>query len=188
MDYHEYLIRPLSLHYVDQLAQQIFMYPADLDIVYQLIFDQDVKVAWRAAWTCQKISNKYPEWFTDIQFQQLSTLAVSISHGGLLRGTLSILNNLPIPGSVSVEFINACFDWMVSPKSPISVQSISMKMLYRISIVEPDFKQELIAILENIDPGDYSAGFNSTRKKVLADLIQESTPKGVFMYAKTRRR
>lgn len=173
MDYREYLIRPLSYHYVDLLAQEVYANPADMNTVYNLIFDSEVKVAWRAAWAFQKISEKHPEWFTQKHFSEIATLAISTSHGGLQRGCLSILNNLSIPNPIPVELINACFDWMISPKSPIAVQALSMKMLFRICRVEPDFKQELIAYLENIDLGSYSAGFNSTRKNVLNSLINK---------------
>jgi len=173
MDYREHLIRPLSRHFVDQLVQEIFVHPADWTIVYQLIFDPEVKVAWRAAWACQKIAEKHPEWYTDTQFKELAALAISTTHGGLLRGCLSTLLNLPIPNPIPVELINACFDWMVSPKAPIAVQAISMKILFRICIIEPDFKPELRAYLENVDSTAYSAGFNSTRKNVLNKLIDK---------------
>ena len=173
MDYREHLIRPLSRHFVDQLVQEIFINPADSKIIYQLIFDPEVKVAWRAAWACQKISEVHSEWFGDAQFNELASLAISTVHGGLQRGCLSILLNLPIPNPIQVEFINACFEWMVSPKSPIAVQAISMKILFRICCIEPDFKPELRAYLENVDASAYSAGFNSTRKNVLKLLINK---------------
>jgi len=167
MDYREHLLRPLARHFVDLLVQEVFLHPGDAKLIYQLIFDEEIKVAWRAAWACQKMSERNPDWFTDHQFTELAALTISTPHGGLKRGCLSILNNLPLPGDIPVEFINACFDWMVSPKSPIAVQALSMKMLYRICLKEPDFKPELLAYLENIDSDAYSAGFNSTRRNVL---------------------
>ena len=170
MDYREHLYRPLSKHFIDHLVQVVFENPVDFELVYRLIFDADDKVAWRAAWACQKISEKHSEWFTDKQFLELARTATSTLHGGLQRGCLSILNNLAFPGQIPVEFINSCFDWMISPKSPIAVQALSMKMLLRICKKEPDFKPELIAYLENIDFESYSAGFKSTRKNVLKAL------------------
>jgi hypothetical protein len=152
------------------MVMEVLASPTDFEAVYCLIFDPDEKVAWRAAWACQKISEKHPEWFTVKQFIDMASLTISKSHGGLQRGCLSILNNLPIPGSISVEFINSCFDRMVSLKSPVSIQCLSMKILSRICIIEPDFKPELQAYLENIDPGAYSAGFISTRTHVLKAL------------------
>lgn len=170
MDYTEHLSRPLSKHFVDHLVQQIFAKPHDFDQVYHLIFVPEETVAWRAAWACQKISERKPEWFTDNQFNELASLVISTNHGGLQRGCLSILLNLVLPDPVSVEFINACFEQMLSVKSPIAVQALSMKMLSRISQKEPDFKQELIATLENIDFENYSSGFKSSRNNILKGL------------------
>jgi hypothetical protein len=170
MDYREHLFRPLSKLFVDHLVQEIFINPNDFGIIYQLIFDKDEKVAWRAAWACQKISEKHPEWFTENQFNELVKLVISTSHGGLQRGCLSVLNNLKLPASISVEFINVCFEWMISPKFPISVQALSMKILARICEVEPDFKSELFAYLQNIDYDNFSPGFKSTRKNILKKL------------------
>ena len=173
MDYRTHLLRPLSRHFVDILVQEIFVNPSDAVLIYRLIFDADVTVAWRAAWAYQKISEKHPDWFNATQFMEIASLTITSAHGGLQRGCLSVLNNLPVPESISVDFINACFDWMVSPKSPIAVQALSMKMLYRICLIEPGFTPELIAYLENVDISDYSPGFKSTRKKVLNALTKK---------------
>ncbi|MDD4993924.1 MAG: hypothetical protein PHR83_17015 [Paludibacter sp.] len=170
MDYREHLLRPLSKRFVDHLVAEIFIHPTDFDIVYQLVFDKDMNVAWRAAWACQKISDKHPEWFGENHFSQLAELSISTSHGGLQRGCLSVLNNLPMPATIPVELINTCFEWMVSAKSSIATQALSMKLLLKICAVEPDFKAELRAYLENIDYYNYSAGFNSTRRNVLKAL------------------
>jgi hypothetical protein len=167
MNYREQLEKPLSKRYVDHLVVNINDNPSDFSVIYKLIFDSEIKVAWRAAWACQKISEKHPDWFSERQFNELSNLAISTKHGGLQRGCISILYNLGLPNPIPVELINACFEWMVSPRFPIAVQAYSMKMLYRICQKEPDFKPEMKAYLENVTPEDYSAGFNSSRKNIL---------------------
>ena len=149
------------------LVETIFANPSDFEVIYKLVFDTDIKVAWRAAWACQKISEKAPEWFNEKQFNELANLAISSSHSGLKRGCLSILLQLKLPKSISVEFINACFEWMISPQFPIAVQVYSMKMLYRICEMEPNFKPEIKAYLENMVQEDYSLGFNSARNNIL---------------------
>ncbi len=170
MDYGEHLYNPLSKLFVDQLALEVYANPDDFETVYKLIFDSEIKVAWRAAWACQKISEKYPTWFSEKHFSELAALTISSSHGGLQRGCLSVLNNISLPGEIPVDLINSCFEWMVSAKSPIAVQALSMKMLYRICKVEPDFRPELIAYLENVNYEDYSPGFKSTRNNILKAL------------------
>ncbi len=171
MDYREHLLRPMSLRFVDHLAEEVLQNPADFDTVYNLIFDKDEKVAWRAAWACQKISEKHPDWFTDKHFNELTNLALSTKHGGLHRGCLSVLNNIAISQPVSVELLNACFEWMISPRFPIAVQALSMKMLYRICLIEPDFIPEFRTYLEAVSPDDYSKGFNAARNNILKKLI-----------------
>ncbi|MFA6580306.1 MAG: hypothetical protein WCS79_00720 [Paludibacter sp.] len=171
MDYREHLFRPLSLHFVDQLVDEIFSNPDDFEIIYTLIFDTEEKVAWRAAWACQKISEKFPVWFTEKQFMELAGLAISTPHGGLKRGCLSVLYNLDLPDSIPVDFLNSCFEWMISPRSPIAVQALSMKLLYKICLKEPDLINEFRTYLESISPDDYSKGFNAARNKILKNLI-----------------
>lgn len=169
-NYRTYLLRPLSELYVDKLVLEVFQHPSDFETVYQLIFDSDNKVQWRAAWVCQKISEKHPEWFSEQQFIELSSFAISISHSGIQRGCLCVLNNLLLPNPIPVELINACFDWMIFSKSSVAVQALSMKLLGRICQKEPDFTPELVAYLENIDFESYSPGFKSTRKNTLKAL------------------
>lgn len=170
MNYGEQLSRPLSKDFLDIMVQEVFQHPSDSEILYALIFHKDKKIAWRAAWACQKISEKHPEWFTDTQFKGLTALAISTTHEGLKRGCLSILSCLPFPDPIPVDFINACFEWMVSAKSPIAVQALSMKLLFRICTVEPDFTIEFRTYLETLSPGDYSKGFNAARNNIFKKL------------------
>ena len=170
MDYREQLKHPASLRYIDKLALSVINKPTNFPPLYSLVFDTDEKVAWRAAWACQKISEKHPEWFSTQHFLELAKLSTSTHQGGLQRGCLSILNNLPFPDPIPVDLINACFDWMTSAKSPIAVQALSMKLLVRICKSEPDFVPEFIAYLESVDYESYSPGFKSTRKNALKML------------------
>ena len=97
MDYRAHLLLPLSKRYIDQLALEVFIHPETFARIYELIFDTDTTVAWRAAWACQKISEKQPELFTDKQFNELAAFTIASSHDGIKRGCLGTLNNLPLP-------------------------------------------------------------------------------------------
>lgn len=170
MDYRAHLYQPLTTHFIDFVVAAVYANPADFEVVYQLVYDENITVAWRAAWACQKISEKHPEWFTEEQFLELTALAIATNQQGLRRGCLSTLCNLKLPEPLPVELINACFDWMVSPHEAIAVQAKSMRLLQNICRVIPEFKSELKICLETIDHECYSAGFKSTRKNVLKEL------------------
>jgi len=72
MDYREHINNPLSKHFIDKIAENVFENPVDFHSLYKLIFDSSNKVAWRAAWTCHKISQKHPEWFSEKHFLELA--------------------------------------------------------------------------------------------------------------------
>ncbi|HLP04286.1 MAG TPA: hypothetical protein VK152_02550 [Paludibacter sp.] len=170
MDYIEYLLHPASRLYIDKLAEIIIGNPEEFEQLYWTMFHPDPKVSWKAAWACEKISEKFSSWFTPGKQAEIIQLAIETKHSGLRRGCLSILMNLPLPEPIPVDFINACFEWMVSPGSAIAVQALSMKMLYRVCEKEPDFKQEFQLYLETINPGDYSKGVMSVKKHMLKKL------------------
>ena len=173
MNYREHLSNPLSKHFIDHLVSEIFANPADFAIVYQFMFDKEIKVSWRAAWACQKISEKFPDWFTELQFKEITNLAISTTHGGLHRGCVSILFNLKLPDPIPVDLLNACYEWMISPRFPIAVQAYSMKIIYEICHREPDLTPEFCAYLESISPDDYSKGFNASRNNILKKLTDK---------------
>ena len=166
MDYRAHLLLPLSKRYIDQLALEVFIHPETFARIYELIFDTDTTVAWRAAWACQKISEKQPELFTDKQFNELAAFTIASSHDGIKRGCLGTLNNLPLPQPIPVELINACFDWLISTKSAIAVQALSLKLLYKFCLNEPGLIPELEAYLENFDNEGLSPGLVSTKRNI----------------------
>ena len=61
---------------------------------------------------------------------------------------------------------------MISPKKPVGVQVLSMKILHKICLVEPGFTDELLLSLENLDYFNYSAGFVAARSQVIKSLIK----------------
>ena len=170
MDFRTFLSLPSSLKQINLVRDEIIQNPICFFDVFQLIFEKDYKHAWRAAWAIEKVSEKDASFFSENEIIQLMTFSQHIKNSSLLRSVLSILINLPIPKNLPVEFINLCFDNMISMKEPVAVQALSIKMLHRISEIEPDFIPEIIATLENIDTSCCSAGYIAMRTQVLRSL------------------
>ena len=150
---------------------EVVMYDAGLfDSVFSMIFEPDEKIAWHAAWVIEKVSEMDTELFSDEKYRQLTTLVIINKHQGLQRLCLSTLFNLPVIQPISVEFINLCFNQMLSIRQSVGVQVLSMKILTKICLIEKDFVPELIASLENVEENNYSAGFIACKKYVLKSL------------------
>lgn len=155
---------------VDWLSYEAILSEDNFNLFFSLIFGEDKKIAWHACWVIEKVSEQAPELFKREHNQQLVDFTLINRHDGLQRLCLSILLNLPILQPISVEFINRCFEQMVSPKEPVAAQVLSMKMLGRICELEPEFTPELIYSLENTDDSLYSKGYLAAKNNLLKRL------------------
>ncbi|NDV46563.1 hypothetical protein D0T49_05840 [Paludibacter sp. 221] len=170
INYKEILAQPVQKTNYHQLFDIVRNSPEDFKVVFELMFDENEKTAWHAAWICEKVSETHPDYFSEKSLQRIVELAVSTNYTGLQRLLLSMILNMGLPEDIPVEFINVCFERMVSPKSPTGVQALSMKILFEFSKKVPDFKPELKAYLESVDIENYTAGFVTARKHILKKL------------------
>ena len=166
----EQIKNPESLGYIDIIIQNVLKTEFGFNELFELIFDEDKNVAWRAGWACDKISRKHPELFTETMKQRIIHSIPLEQHNGTLRALLSLMNNFKIPEDISVELINKLFDWMISSRSDVSHQVLSMKILCKFCDNEPGFIPELLAYLENVNSHDFTPGFNSVRNKTIKCL------------------
>ncbi len=155
---------------VDWLSNEAILSTDTFHMLFRLIFGEDKKTAWHACWVVEKVSEKAPELFQKEHNKQLVDFTLTNRHDGLQRLCLSILYNLPVYLPISVEFINRCFEQMMSPKETVGVQVLSMKMIGRICEIEPEFIPELISCLENVDDALYSKGYIAAKKNMLKRL------------------
>ncbi|MFZ4582075.1 MAG: hypothetical protein ACOYM7_05440 [Paludibacter sp.] len=168
--YKNHLKGTLSRNMIDEIAISVYDDISNFERVFYLIFDTDDKVAWRAAWACEKIIQKFPEIVDSKKIKKISDLALTTKHSGLHRLSLSILNSIPITEILNVELINLCFEWMVSSNQPVAVQALSLKLLTKYCKIEPQLIPELIAYLENFENEQLSPGMISCRKNSLKVL------------------
>ncbi|NDV82933.1 hypothetical protein [Bacteroides sp. 51] len=168
-NYKEYLAQPiyrLSLH---KIVDSVSVYPEDFDIVYKLIKDPQEKVSWRAAWACEKIFEKYPD-FLEGKQKELIAIVMNNKHSGTRRILLSILLELPAPEPLPVDFLDFCFNNMLDLNQAIATQALCIKMSYKLCLLEPELLPELKLYLENAEPEYYSPGVKSCIRNVLKRL------------------
>ena len=170
MSYRQLLSQPASKIKYETLFAEASGSPEVFSEIFELMFNADEKTAWHASWVCEKVSERSPHFYSEKQLERIIALAVATNFTGLQRLLLSIVLNLGLPAEIPVEFINTCFERMISLKSPVAVQVLSMKILHDFTKREPDFKGELKNYLESVDIENYSAGYRSARKTVLKKL------------------
>jgi hypothetical protein len=166
----EILLSGISRSLVDHVAEAAAHEPEVFDELYALIFCDEPKVAWRATWVAEKLFEKHPELLQD-KIPELIALLPHTLHDGSRRSLLIIIGRSKAYQHFNVDFINRCFEWMLSPSQAFAVQVHCMRILTDYCQVMPEFTGELIATLENTEPADYSKAFAAAKRKALKQLL-----------------
>lgn len=169
MIYKAYLSQSLTLKLLEPAIQSVLDNEADFEIVFDLMTDDNDKVAWRSAWLCEKLSERRPTLFQSTHFSALIDLSLSTKNGSVRRLALSMLTNLKI-SEIPVDLLNACYEWMSSDKYPVAVQALSLGLLYHFCTLEPELKPELSAYLENFETENLSPGMKAMRRNIMKQL------------------
>ena len=92
-------------------------------------------------------------------------------HDAVKRNVVRALQFVDIPRSLQGRVANLCFDFLQNVKEPVAVKAFSMTVLANIAAQEPDLKQEIKLIIEQMLPYG-SAGIRSRGRRVLQQLSQ----------------
>lgn len=167
MNYLAFFEQLQSRYHLEELLLYLERHPEDFEEIFNLVFNTEEKIAWRVLWACEKVSRRTPEWFDANKRQKVTDLVLTTKHQGLHRIGLSILNSFPAPDPIDIAMLNALYDWMLSPKYSIGVQSLAMKLLYKYTLTDEDLLREFIITLEQADESDYTMAFFASKRNIL---------------------
>lgn len=168
-NYKEYLAQPIYRLFLHKVVESVSIYPEDFDIIYELIKDPQDKISWRAAWACEKVFEKYPD-FLEGKAEELIAFVMKSKHSGTKRILLSILLELPMPQPLPVDFLDFCFNNMLNQDEAIATQALCIKIAYKLCLLEPELLPELKLYLENAELEYYSPGVKSCVRNVLRKI------------------
>ncbi len=168
-DFRPLLIDPISKKNIDNIVDSVHHHPEDFENIYQLMSDKEIKVSWRAIWTCEKLAILHPDWFAGKENELIDKLLTS-NHDGVKRILLSILHTISIPNPFPVNLLDYCFDKMFAPEETAGVQSLAIKMAYKLCRKEPDLLLELKMYFENVELEYYSTAVRTSVKNILKKL------------------
>ena len=117
----------------------------------------------------RETERNHPAWFIPL-YDDLVYRLSDCKHQGSKRLLLSILYNLPVTVPVSVELLNYSLDHMLSLQESIGVQSLSIRMAYRLCKHEPELLSELKLILEHANTEFYSTGVKTAIRNILKKI------------------
>ena len=139
-----------------------------LSFAKRYIFDSDYRVARNALWVLTKA--------TDGELSELQVLlnelidqAMLTENSSVRRLTLNIIERLKMDeDDLRTDFLDFCFEHMVSVKEFPGIQTLCMKLAYRMCTFYPELMDELKLTLEAMEIDFYKPAIKCLRKRILS--------------------
>lgn len=161
----------MSMKEAEWIATSALENPSVFNKLLEYSFSSDKKLSFRASWTLTKVSDKFPEIFYPYLQQIVETLD-KLDNEGALRCFLRIISLSDI-GKISNRqqgiLADFCFAQLNSGFSAIAIKAYSMEILYKLSLIYPEFANELSASIQ-ILMEDGSAAITSKGRTILKKL------------------
>ena len=139
-----------------------------LGFARRYIFDSDYRVARSALWGLTKATN---EELSDLQviLNELIDKAMQTENSSVRRLTLNIIERLTLEeDDMRTDFLDFCFEHMVSIEEYPGIQTLCMKLAYRMCTFDPELMDELMRSLEAMEIDYYKPAVKGLRKKILS--------------------
>ena len=130
-------------------------------------FSQDYRVARSALWGLTKASKAELSQLQVI-FNELIDQAIQTENSSVRRLSLNIIERLEMnEEDLRTDFLDFCFDHMIDVEEFPGIQSVCMKLSFRICKFYPELMDELKRTLEAMEIDYYKPAVKGVRNKIL---------------------
>jgi len=143
-----------------------------LGFAKQFAFDADYRVARSALWGLTKASDKELSQL-QVLLNELIDQAMHTENSSVRRLTLNIIERLELTeNNMRADFLDFCLEHMVAGDEFPGVQTLCMKLAYRMSNFYPELKEEFKRILDAMEIEYYKPAVKGLRSKILSGKYQ----------------
>ncbi len=139
-----------------------------LGFARRYVFDKDYRVARSALWGLTKATD---EELSKLQviLDELIEQAIQTENSSLRRLTLNIIERLKMnEEDLRTDFLDFCLEHMASIEEFPGVQTLCMKLAYRMCCFYPELMDELKRTLEMMDIEYYKPAVKGLRQRILS--------------------
>lgn len=153
---------------LEEFLLYLSRHPGDWPEVHRLAMEHpDPKTAFRALWACEKVSQRWPEWWTAGEREEIRELVLHSTHTGMLRLGISILNELHRPKEPDIVLINRLYELMIQSSIPPGVHTQAMRLLYALVKDTEELLHEFWLVLDEVADDFDSPAFRAARKNLV---------------------
>lgn len=126
----------------------------------------EYRLAQRAAWSVSWAARKKPGMIQPYVKDLVAQLQRKDVHNAVIRNSIRILEAIDIPEELHGEVMNACFQFIETPTTPIAIKAFSLTTLHNLSQKYPEILPELKLIIQERWDTE-TAAFKSRARKII---------------------
>ena len=150
-----------------EIVQEVRAEGDFLSFAQRFVFDSDYRVARSALWGLTKATD---EELAELQvmLNELIDQAMQTGNSSVRRLTLNIIERLKMgEDDLRTDFLNFCFEHMVSIEEYPGIQTLCMKLAYRMCSFYPELMDELKRTLETMEIDCYKPAVKGLYERIL---------------------
>ena len=171
MEFRESLKTRIGLNDVQYLISEIRLGKLSIQQVYDLIWDDDERISYQAAWILTHLSQEESIWLIPKQ-DELMNEAMKCKQSGKRRLLLQLIWQTQ-KVKLRIDFLNFCLEAMSAKDEPPAVQSLCIKLAYLMTKDTPELASELKSLLEMMDVDLLAPATRATRKNILKAILSK---------------
>jgi len=143
-----------------------------LGFLKSYLYDEDYQVARNTLWGLTKATNAELSQLQPM-LHELIDNAMKVENSSVRRLTLNIIERLKMEEEdLRTDFLDFCLEHMQSLEEFPGIQSLCLKLAYRMCKFYPELMDELKRTLEAMEISYYSPAVTSVRRRILADKFK----------------
>ncbi len=136
----------------------------------QCFLDDEYRLAQRAAWSVNWAARKKPEMIVPHIKELVSVLHKKNVHNSVVRNSVRVLQDIDIPEAFHGEVMDACFQFLENPSTPVAIKAFSLTILFNLSRRYPEIKPKLKLIIEDCQNQETPGIQNQSKQDFTAAL------------------
>ncbi len=132
-------------------------------------FCDEYRLSQRASWPLSFCVSSYPHLIKPYLKKLIDNLSRKGQHDAIMRNTLKLLQNIPIPTKYHGLLMDSCFNFITSPQTAVAIKAFSLTVLGNLSVCYPEITSEIKLVIEEQWEHESSA-FRSRARQLLKKL------------------
>lgn len=166
MNIREEILKEHSKENAVRIAEYACTSKKNFSELMKCFLNDEYVVAQRAAYSVTKAVKQNPQSIHPYLKDVIKQFDRTDVHGAVIRNTVNILELIDIPEELHGEVLNRCFSFVENPATEIAVKASSLTVLFNLTKIYSEIKQELKLIIEERWDTE-TAAFKARGRKIL---------------------